>query len=364
MFYLISTQYVGPNRREISDATTYEIREQPGRTNMSNEERTDGWLGTTNDWSASAHGEFETREEAVAEIERLSGTDVYAALAEGVVPAFRRDCLGDWPRFATAESVECAARDAEVDGFAADLRGSGITDPDEAQRLYDEFGCEKAFWVSADAPLDVDMDMLDAAVDDCSDDDELETLRATITGEDYSFTESDWDDALERAAARAMAEIEADNPPDDPEPTAFSILAHKIDRQCQKRRDRALPTQQLRDECDAVFRAVNLPAIIINPLAVFLKFNPWIEPFEDRQMRWKKRTIELAPPEINTLPGIDRPVYVEGGMATPWPRGQRTIGQYVPLPNYGWYCGHCGFTANEERLRRNPEFIEGFSRQR
>jgi hypothetical protein len=40
----------------------------PGRTNSSREIRTDGWLGTNNDWSRHAYGEHETVEDARAEI--------------------------------------------------------------------------------------------------------------------------------------------------------------------------------------------------------------------------------------------------------------------------------------------------------
>lgn len=46
-----------------------EIISQPGRTNLSHEERTDGWLGTTNDVYECAIGEFETLEAAREELQ-------------------------------------------------------------------------------------------------------------------------------------------------------------------------------------------------------------------------------------------------------------------------------------------------------
>lgn len=56
--YVILNNYVGPNRSEHRDY--YAITSTPQRTNMSHEERIEGWLGTTNDWSVQAMGEFET----------------------------------------------------------------------------------------------------------------------------------------------------------------------------------------------------------------------------------------------------------------------------------------------------------------
>lgn len=69
MFYLIVTEYVGPNKRDskgdiIGDSAIALICKEPGRTNSSGEVLIDGWLGTTNAQDKHAHGEFETLEEA------------------------------------------------------------------------------------------------------------------------------------------------------------------------------------------------------------------------------------------------------------------------------------------------------------
>lgn len=79
MFYLLSSDYVGPNERHSDgnirgDSEVMSICTEPGRTNQSHEVRVDGWLGTTNDTSRSAHGEFETVEEARTEAARLGFT--------------------------------------------------------------------------------------------------------------------------------------------------------------------------------------------------------------------------------------------------------------------------------------------------
>jgi len=72
MFYLISASYVGPNRREHSGPRE-KIRVQtvPGTKNTSGAECIAGWLGATNDWSESAHGEFATLEFAIAEAQKM-----------------------------------------------------------------------------------------------------------------------------------------------------------------------------------------------------------------------------------------------------------------------------------------------------
>lgn len=69
MFYLIETDYVGPNKKDaggnwIGDSRIMSVATSPGTTNQSHEPRTEGWLGTTNDNYAYAHGEFETLESA------------------------------------------------------------------------------------------------------------------------------------------------------------------------------------------------------------------------------------------------------------------------------------------------------------
>lgn len=64
----------------------YVIQTTPGRTNMSHEERVEGWLGQTNDWSAYAEGEFDSIEAAAADID----LDIYERRHDDAA-------LGDWP---------------------------------------------------------------------------------------------------------------------------------------------------------------------------------------------------------------------------------------------------------------------------
>lgn len=62
MFYILSHEYTGPN--EVVNVYTVTVQTEPGETNMSHETQIEGYLGTTNDWSLHAHGEFETEDEA------------------------------------------------------------------------------------------------------------------------------------------------------------------------------------------------------------------------------------------------------------------------------------------------------------
>lgn len=75
MYYIIETNYVGPNQNQgkYVDVDTIEISTAPAITNGSHEERIDGWCGTTNDWAVYAHGEYATIEEARAAITEKFG---------------------------------------------------------------------------------------------------------------------------------------------------------------------------------------------------------------------------------------------------------------------------------------------------
>ena len=72
-YYLISTEWTGPKDANKpghwTDEHTWTIQTVPGATNMSHEERIEGYLGTTNNWHEYAHGEFETLEAARAAME-------------------------------------------------------------------------------------------------------------------------------------------------------------------------------------------------------------------------------------------------------------------------------------------------------
>jgi len=71
-FYLVATSYAGPNPSEMRGSARWlDICTEPGVTNQSGEPRVTGWLGTTNDWSKSARGEFSSLVKARAGAARL-----------------------------------------------------------------------------------------------------------------------------------------------------------------------------------------------------------------------------------------------------------------------------------------------------
>ena len=78
-FYVVEHEYIGPNFSSAYDVEkflnneSWDILSEPPRTNLSKEIRTNGWLGSNNDWSSQAHGEFETIDEARNYIESRLG---------------------------------------------------------------------------------------------------------------------------------------------------------------------------------------------------------------------------------------------------------------------------------------------------
>ena len=76
MFYVIEKEFVGPvdfntGRNLIINGHYFEVRDEPGRKNMSGETAVGSnaepvWLGTTNDWSEYARGAYETEDAAIA----------------------------------------------------------------------------------------------------------------------------------------------------------------------------------------------------------------------------------------------------------------------------------------------------------
>jgi len=91
-YYPVSRESVRPD--DLRSGITTEavtIRTTPGRTNMSNEPRSEGWLGTTNDIAEYALGAFDTPD-ACRQYLRDHG---YIPLAE-CCEAIRTDDTDDW----------------------------------------------------------------------------------------------------------------------------------------------------------------------------------------------------------------------------------------------------------------------------
>jgi hypothetical protein len=73
MYYIIEQKYVGPNADRHPDVDTIWISTVPGIANGTGKPQITGWLGTTNDWSRYAHGEYPTLQAARDVLETLFG---------------------------------------------------------------------------------------------------------------------------------------------------------------------------------------------------------------------------------------------------------------------------------------------------
>jgi hypothetical protein len=109
-YYLTELEYVGPNPDQHLNDHEFAIATMPSRTNMSGEEKIDGWLGTTNDWASYAHGDYESMEAALAALDKLlpggyreadidnwnRDHGVVAQFLAGAVPALSREESINW----------------------------------------------------------------------------------------------------------------------------------------------------------------------------------------------------------------------------------------------------------------------------
>lgn len=126
MYYVIETNYVGPNQDQNCDADTVGIFTAPARTNMSNEVMIDGWCGTSNDWSTYGRGEFETLEEARAAIDERYGAvreqditdaiddDLAELYAIGEFEPMSREQTGDWIYSGIREDIDADTSDERI----------------------------------------------------------------------------------------------------------------------------------------------------------------------------------------------------------------------------------------------------------
>ncbi|MCP5428529.1 MAG: hypothetical protein H6966_09725 [Chromatiaceae bacterium] len=123
MYYVIETKYVGPNSNQHADSDTIEITTKPAITNMSHEERIDGWCGTTNDWAVYAHGEYDAEKaarnaiaEKFGECREDDNIETWDRAKRGVVTIFRPGKYAPMSSQATADwAYEGIQSDIESD---------------------------------------------------------------------------------------------------------------------------------------------------------------------------------------------------------------------------------------------------------
>ena len=73
IYYVIESEYVGPNTQGRIDSHLVTITTDAPRTNLSHEVRLDGWIGTTNDTSRHAHGAYTSEDDAREAVAELFG---------------------------------------------------------------------------------------------------------------------------------------------------------------------------------------------------------------------------------------------------------------------------------------------------
>lgn len=154
MFYLISNEYVGPNEKDsrgniIGDSETIVITKKQGTTNMSNEPISNGWLGTTNDWSSYARGEFSNLDDALAELKVLGFTsqiddDDMDAISAWQKPraALEKWGAGEW--LIDTMGSEWVCNEYNITENTSDEQLIGISDKIEAEATKENinlFGC-------------------------------------------------------------------------------------------------------------------------------------------------------------------------------------------------------------------------------
>jgi len=138
MYYIIETNYVGPNQTQDQyvDVDTIEISTSPAITNSSHEERIEGWCGTTGDWAVYAHGEYATIEEARAAITEKFGEvrdsdangdrfdsddeDVVATYKPGKYAPMSSQATADWAYEGFKSDIEAETTDARIAELVAE----------------------------------------------------------------------------------------------------------------------------------------------------------------------------------------------------------------------------------------------------
>jgi hypothetical protein len=133
MYYIIETNYVGPNQTQDQyvDVDKIEISTSPAITNSSHEERTEGWCGTTNDWAVYAHGEYATIEEARAAIAEKFG-DSFESDDEDVVETYKPGKFAPMNSQATADWAYEGIR-SDIDADTTDERIAELVTEYEAE---------------------------------------------------------------------------------------------------------------------------------------------------------------------------------------------------------------------------------------
>lgn len=130
-YYVIEEKYVGPNQDQHIDDSVIKITTEPATTNSSKEICTDGWCGTTDDWSVTARGEYDSQEEAEQAIKSFyketreaefddNDQSIVAMYKTGKYEPMSRESTGEFIHDSLHESVTANTTDDEIDSLVDD----------------------------------------------------------------------------------------------------------------------------------------------------------------------------------------------------------------------------------------------------
>lgn len=150
MLYVIEMEYVGADQNRALNSHFYIVQDHPGLLNMSKEPCLQGWLGTTNDWSEHAHGEFETLAEAQEAIEKLTNGEYRVIEADydeewrvvvGLHDEWGAEESQNWCYDSMMEKIDAGTTDVEIEGWAKMCardtlsEANGVLDEDAVIRM-------------------------------------------------------------------------------------------------------------------------------------------------------------------------------------------------------------------------------------
>jgi len=154
VYYVIEKEFVGPvdfntGRNLIINGHYFEVRDEPGRKNMSKEIAVGApddpiWLGTSNDWAAYARGDYATEEDAIVAAclhaeEAGHGSRFIEAGEPGALDGYPRAYVGDeaWANLVEAWEllgelsdeelgIHSGMNDLEIERLAEDLEAFAL----------------------------------------------------------------------------------------------------------------------------------------------------------------------------------------------------------------------------------------------
>jgi len=156
MYYVIEKEFVGPvdfntGHEKIINGHFFEVRDEPGRKNMSNEIAVGApddpiWLGTSNDWAEYARGDYATEDDAIVAAclhaeEAGHGSRFIDAGEPGAIDGYPRAYVGDeaWSNIVDAGEwlselsdeelgINPCMTDLDIERLAEDLEAVSIVD--------------------------------------------------------------------------------------------------------------------------------------------------------------------------------------------------------------------------------------------